>query len=119
MGPSIAAVQRAAQLFSDPSVRAQLLAWHAQDVPLLEMVDRLGFADLFDPELRAAVAGLKPDEVAILRAAFVAEINRAGDSEDATMPVECGIADVTGPVAVTSAEVGGRSVARVEPSPTR
>jgi hypothetical protein len=42
MGPSIAAVQRAAELFADPQVRTRVLTWHEQDVPFLEMVERLG-----------------------------------------------------------------------------
>jgi hypothetical protein len=113
MGPPVAAVQKAEQVFADPKVREQLLTWHAQQVPLLEMIDRLGFADLVDPALRDAIEGLTPQEVAIIRAAVVAEIDRAGDSETATLPVDCGIAPVTGPVTVTAADIDGRAVARV------
>ena len=113
MGPSIAAVQSAAELFSDPQVRARVLAWHEQDVPLLEMVERLGFLDLMEPVLRRAIEDLKPDEVAIIRSAFVAEIERAGEAPTATMPVRCGIIAVTGPVDVTSEQIDGREVAHV------
>ena len=118
MGPSIAAVQRAADLFADPQVRARVLAWHAQDVPLLEMVERLGFLNLMEPVLREAIEGLTTDEVAIIRSAFVAEIERAGDDPTATMPVRCGIIAVTGPVDVSSEQIEGREVAHVVDAPT-
>ena len=102
MGPSIVAVQRAADLFSDPKVRARVLAWHEQDVPLLEMVERLGFLNLMEPVLRDAIERLTPEEVAIIRSVFVAEIERAGEATDVTMPVRCGIIAVTGSVDVSS-----------------
>ena len=116
MGPPLAAVRRAEEVFADPKARELLLTWHAQKVPLLDMVDRLGFSELFGPELRAAIEGLSPEEVAIIRAAMVEEIDRAGSSPGATLPVDCGIAKVTGPVSVTAADVDGRSVARVTPA---
>ncbi len=116
MGPPLAAVQKAEAVFGDPSVRELLLTWHAQKVPLLDMIDRLGFSDLVDAELRSAIEGLSPEEVAIIRAAMVEEIDRAGSSGSATLPVDCGIANVTGPVSVTAADVDGRSVARVTPA---
>ncbi|HEY3724429.1 MAG TPA: hypothetical protein VGN59_13845 [Acidimicrobiia bacterium] len=119
MGPPLAAVRRAEEVFADPDVRELLLTWHAQKLPLLEMVDRLGFSQLVDPELRAAIEGLGPEEVAIIRAAVVEEIDRAGTSGSATLPVDCGIAKVTGPVSVTAADVDGRSVARVTPEQER
>lgn len=113
MGPPLAAVQKAEQVFADPKVREMLLTWHAQAVPLLDMIDRLGFTDLVDPALRDAIARLSPAEVAIIRTAVVAEIDRAGDADTATLPIDCGIANVTGNVTVTAADVDGRSVARV------
>jgi hypothetical protein len=115
MGPPVAAVQRAEQLFADPKVREQLLSWHAQQLPLLEMIDRLGFTDLVDPKLRDAIEGLTPAEVGIIRAAVLDEIDRAGDSDRATLPVDCGIPSVSGPVGVTAADIDGRKVARVTP----
>jgi len=110
------AVRRAEEVFRDPKVRELLLTWHAQKVPLLDMVDRLGFSELVDPALRAAIEGLSPGEVAIIRDAMVEEIDRAGSSPGATLPIDCGIAKVTGPVSVTAGSVDGRSVARVTPS---
>jgi hypothetical protein len=113
VGPSIVAVQHAAQVFADPAVRTQVRTWFDEGTPLLEMVDRLGIADFFDPELRVAIAGLSPEAVTMIRDAFVAEIDRAGASTSATLPVECEITRVTGPVTVTPAQSGGRQVVRV------
>ena len=117
MGPSLSAVQQAAELFADPAVRVQLQQWLLEGMPLMEMVDRLGFADLFDDALRAAVAGLGPDEIAIIREVFLAEIDRAGNAGDATMPIRCDISVVDSPVVVTAAtDDQGRSVARIDPA---
>ncbi len=76
MGPPVAAVQKAEQLFADPKVREQLLTWHAQQLPLLDMIDRLGFTDLVDPALRDAIEACRPTRSAIIRAAVLAEIDR-------------------------------------------
>jgi hypothetical protein len=114
VGPSLTAVQQAADAFADPAVRAQLRQWHVEEMPLMEMVDRLGFADLFDDALRAAVVGLRPDEVAIIRRSFLAEIERVGDVPDATMPIACDIAVVDTPIVVTEARDNeGRQIARI------
>jgi hypothetical protein len=113
VGPSIVAVQHAGQVFADPAVRTQVRAWFDEGTPLLEMVDRLGIAEFFDPDLRVAIAGLSPEEVKVIRDAVVAEIDRAGPSTAATLPVECEISRVTGPVSVSAAQSGGRQVARV------
>jgi hypothetical protein len=117
VGPSLSAVQQATELFADPAVRTQLQQWHLEGMPLMEMVDRLGFADLFDDALRAAVAGLRPDEIAIIRDVFLAEIDRVGDAPDAIMPIRCDISAVDSPVVVTAAtDNRGRSVARIDPA---
>jgi hypothetical protein len=113
MGPSLVAVQHAGQVFADPAVRTQVRAWFEEGAPLLEMVDRLGIAEFFEPELRIAIAGLSPEEVGVIRNTVLAEIDRAGPSTGATLPVECEITRVTGPVTVSPAQSGGRQVARV------
>jgi hypothetical protein len=115
MGPSLVAVQRAGELFADPNVRAQLREWHHQDMPLMEMVDRLGIADLFDESLRAAVAGLTPVEVQVIRDVVLAEIDSAGASTESSLPVDCSLTSVVGPVSVTLAsDTKGRPIAHVE-----
>lgn len=113
MGPSLVAVQRAAQVFADPAVREQVKAWFAEDTPLLEMVDRLGISDDFDADLRSAISGLSAYEVSVIREVFIAEIDRAGTSTSASLPVECEITQVVGPVSVSAVQSGPRLVARV------
>lgn len=112
MGP-YDGVEAAQVQFADPGLRAELLEWHAQGVPLLEMADRLGI--VLDPAIRAAVDGLTPDEVGTIRAAFVGEIERTGAGA-AEWPVECNIVPVIGPVVVTAVEVQGRPIAKVDPA---
>jgi hypothetical protein len=119
VGPSLSAVQQAADLFADPAVRTQLRQWHLEGMPLMEMVDRLGFTDLFDDTLRAAVVNLSPDEVAIIREAYLAEIDRLADAPQATMPIACEIAEVSPSVIVTrEVDTTGRNVARIHPRPS-
>jgi hypothetical protein len=113
VGPPLAGVQRAAEVFADPDVRAQLRTWHLEQMPLLEMADRLGVADLFEPELRATVAGLSAAEVEIVRQVFLAEIDAAGTATDVAFPVECDASVVAGPVTVRASERDGRPVALV------
>jgi Zn-dependent alcohol dehydrogenase len=116
MGPPIVGVQRAAELFADPEVRAQTRAWHVAKMPLMEMVDRLGLSKDFDPELRAAVAGLSDAEAEIVREVFLATIDAAGDATDVSLPVDCGIEDDVGAVNVSAGTKDGRSVAVVVPA---
>lgn len=117
MGPSLSAVQHATELFADPAVRAQLRQWHREQMPLMEMVDRLGFTDLFDDKLRTVVVNLAPHEVAIIRDVMLAEIDNAAASTKSVMPIACDIVDVPSSVVVTSEQnAAGRPVARVRPA---
>jgi hypothetical protein len=113
MGPMLTAVQQAQLKFSDPAIRAQVLTWHAEGVSLLDMVDRIGLSDEFAGPLREAIAKLSPDEVATIRKAMVAAIDRGGKSTDVPMPVDCNLDVVTGPVVVTPADRGGQPWAKV------
>lgn len=112
MGP-YDGVEAARVQFMDPQVRAKAQEWHGQGVPLLEMAERLGVA--LDPEIRAAVDGLAPGEVVTIRAAFVAEIERAGAADTAEWPVACSLVPVVGSVVVTAVEDEGRRIAKVDP----
>jgi hypothetical protein len=116
LGPSLTGVDRAAALFQDPDVRAQAKAWHLEEMPLMEMVDRLGLSALFAPELRAAVAGLSPEEVTIIRQAFIATIDAAGQATEVEIPVDCDIKTLVGAVDVTAGEDKGRPIAVVKPA---
>ncbi|MGZ4804095.1 MAG: hypothetical protein ACXV9P_15935, partial [Acidimicrobiia bacterium] len=93
--------------------RAEARQWHIDGVPFLEMLDRLGLSHTVTPELRAAIEGLTPDEVAIIRAVFLEEIDRAGTGS-ATMPVDCTLDQVPRSVTVTAeSDKSGRQVAKV------
>lgn len=114
MGPTLTTVEQAEAVFNDPAVREQVRQWHLEEVPLLEMVDRLGFGHTVDDQLRAAVDALLPEEVAIIRKVMLEEIERAGSASEAKLPVDCTITRVTGAVAVSAeAGPGGRQVAHV------
>jgi hypothetical protein len=109
-------VARATELFDDPEVRAQVRAWHLEEMPLLEMVDRLDMSGLFDPELRAVIAGLNAEDVKVVRAAFLAAIDAAGTATTVKYPVDCSINVVSGPVSVSAGERDGQSVVVVKPA---
>jgi hypothetical protein len=116
MGPPLVGVARATELFDDPEVRAQVRAWHLEEMPLLEMVDRLDMSGLFDPDLRAAIAGLSPEDVKVVRQAFLAAIDAAGKSTTVKYPVDCSIDVISGPVSVSAGERDGQSVVVVSPT---
>jgi hypothetical protein len=118
MGPPLVGVARATELFDDPEVRAQVRAWHLEEMPLLEMVDRLDMSGLFDPELRAAIAGLGPDDVKVIRQAFMAAIDEAGKATTVKYPVDCSIDVITGPVSVSAGDRDGQTVVVVTPAKT-
>jgi hypothetical protein len=113
MGPLLTPSASAQQLLSDPTVRAQVLQMHQQNVPFLDMADQLGIGGLFVGPLRDAIAGLTNDEVALIRKAFVDAIGRAGTTDGSCFPVACTLESVTGPVVVTELDKGGETWARV------
>ena len=113
MGPMLTAVQQAQLKFSDPAIRAQVRAWHDEGVSLLDMVDRIGLSDEFAGTLREAIAGLSADEVATIRKAMVAAIDRGGKSSDVPMPVACTLDVVPGKVLVSSEDRLGEPWAKV------
>ncbi len=115
MAPPLGGVAAATARFQDPAVRAQVRGWHVEGVSLLDMVDRLELE--FETTTRDAIAALTADEVQVIRDAFLAEIDRAGDSDTASLPVDCAIATLTGPVAVSRLERDGTLFARVDEAP--
>jgi len=60
---------------------------HANQVPLLEMIDRLGLTPDMSGAVRAIVGALGPDEVAKIRAATLEMLDRAENA----MPVDCNL----------------------------
>jgi hypothetical protein len=101
------AIAEAAAQFSDPAVRARVLKMHEDGMPLLDMAAALGI--VFDGALRDAIAGLTRDEVATIRKAMVAAINR----DDAQMPVDCTLDGLPARIEVTAAENAGAPWAKI------
>jgi hypothetical protein len=88
MTPALSpAIAQAAQEFAKPAVRAQVLKWHNEGKPLLDMADELGIT--FTGELRALIAGLTAKEVATIRDAMIAAIG----NDSSVMPIDCDIDD--------------------------
>ena len=114
MGPTLTAVEHAARLFEDPDVRTKVRVWLDEGLPFLEMIERLGFSHLVDDQLRFAIEALSPDEVAIISAAYIDEIERVGNAAKATPPVNCTLTALDGPVRVRAEVLDGRRVVRVE-----
>ena len=89
MAPTLQLPQEAARIWGDPDKRAQIIAMHEAETPLVQMCEDLGLQSLLDADnLRAVLEGLKPAEVAAIRAAFVAEA-AATPGPGASFPVNC------------------------------
>ena len=73
----------------DPDVQAQVREMHAEDMPLLDMVDALGLGGDMTPDVRAVIQGLSPDVVAGIRHATLETLDNGGTE----MPIDCGITD--------------------------
>jgi hypothetical protein len=99
MGVGSLVSQEAARLWTgSPEIRAQVVQMHADGMSLVEMTDALGLGDALDQDgLRDVVAQLTPEEVELVRNAFVAEATRAGDG-GANFPVDCVLEDFSNAV---------------------
>ncbi len=74
---------------TNPEVQARVREMHAEDIPLLDMVDALGLGDDMTPEIRAVIQGLSPDVVAGIRQATL----EALDNGRTEMPLDCAITE--------------------------
>lgn len=101
------AMLKAAEEFAKPEIRAQVLKWHEEGKPLLDMADELGIR--FSDPLRKLIAGLKPDEVATIRKAMVAAIG----NDASVMPVDCDVETMPASIVVTPDDKGGTLYAKV------
>jgi hypothetical protein len=101
------AITEATTQFTDPAIRARVLKMHGQEMPFLAMAAELGI--VFDGALRDAIARLTADEVAIIRKAMVAAINR----DDPRMPVDCEIVELPAKIAVAAVDIDGVPWAQV------
>jgi hypothetical protein len=72
------------QALTDSDVQAQVRQMHADDMPLLDMVDALGLGDFMTDEIRAVLQDLSPDVVAGIRQATLDALD-AGRTE---MPLD-------------------------------
>ncbi len=73
------------QRLADVAFRDQIRALHAQERPLLEMVDVLGLAAEMTPTVRSVVANLGAADIPGIRAATLEMLDRA----EQQMPVDC------------------------------
>jgi hypothetical protein len=115
MGPGLDGVSQATAAFADPDHREQLLQWHEEGASFTDMIDRLGIGG-FDPELRAVIDRLSPEDVAVIREAMVAELVRVGPGGAGELPISCTIQATPRAVDVTPIRVDGRPFARVTPA---
>jgi hypothetical protein len=75
------------QKLSDQSVTDQIRAMHANQTPLIDMVETLGLAGDMSDAVRGIVAGLGPDVVAGIRQATLEML----DGPTRRMPVDCNL----------------------------
>jgi hypothetical protein len=115
MGPGLDGVGQAMAAFADPANREQILQWHHDGASFTAMIDGLGLGG-FGSELRAVIDGLSPEDVAVIREAMVAELDRVGPGEAAELPISCTIDETPRAVDVTPIRVDGRPFARVTPA---
>jgi hypothetical protein len=82
--------QEAARLWGNALTRNRILEMHANNVPLLDMVDELGLTQALDADgLRTVIENLNDGEIQAIRDVFVAEAKAAGDHSGANFPVDC------------------------------
>ncbi len=119
MAPTLQLPQEAARIWGDPRTRDRIIAMHAADTPLVQMCEELGLTSMLDNDgLRAVLEALSADEVAAIRAAFVAEA-AATAGPGASFPVNCRVDDVGAGVRVVAEDAGGGAtgpIARIEPA---
>ncbi|MEP6625036.1 MAG: hypothetical protein ABJC79_11370 [Acidimicrobiia bacterium] len=103
MGSYMQLPQDAARVWGDPSTREHILRMHADNVPLVDMVEAVGLTGALEADwLRAAIENLTPADVAQIRAVFVAEAEQAGPRGGANFPVDCRVDTPTDTVQVTT-----------------
>jgi hypothetical protein len=102
---------------SEEAFREQIRTMHADQMPLLDMVDALGLTREMSGAVRSIVQRLGPAEVDAIRKATLEMLDRAENE----MPLDCTVeqSDIDGgaPVSVTVVEEeGGRRTVRVRPA---
>jgi len=102
------------RLRADPGFAQQIRAMHGDNVPLLDMVDQLGLAGEMSAAVRNIVQQLPPADIAAIRQATLAMLDRAENQ----MPVDCDLSqreiDTGTPVDVeVASDAEGHPVIRV------
>ena len=116
MAASASITQQAARLWADPTSRARIVAMHAKGASLLSMVSALGLDSVLDSDgLRDVVANLTPDEVSVIRDAFVTEAQSA-PSDGAHFPVDCRVDNASDGVVVSAIAGAAGPIARISPA---
>jgi hypothetical protein len=109
----VRAVNRA---LADPNFRASVQQLHAEQCPLVDMVETLGLDDDMSDEIRQILAGLSSDVVAGIRAATLAML----DTTAYEMPLACSVtnAELVAGIAVdvSVGVVDGTQVIQVQPA---
>ena len=108
--------QAAARLWSIPEERAKIMAMHAKGMPLLDMVSELGLEDTLDADgLRDVIDQLSPDEVQVIRDAFIEEAMQT-EKAGTIFPIDCRVDDLVNGVTIEASRQGltaERSVVRI------
>jgi hypothetical protein len=111
--------QQAARLWTDPAKRAEIVTMYADGISLIDMCDRLGLGPAVDADgLRDVIRNLNPQEVDVIRDAFLAEAT-ATPGPGANFPVDCRVDDGRPGVRVVreAADRGAVGpIARIEPA---
>jgi hypothetical protein len=111
--------QQAARLWTDPAKRAEVVKMYADSVSLIDMCDRLGLGTAVDTDgLRDVIRNLKPEEIDVIRDAFLAEAT-ATPGPGANFPVDCRVDDGRIGVRVVREDAERGAVgplARIEPA---
>jgi hypothetical protein len=97
---------------ADPEVQVRVREMHAEDTPLLDMVDALGLGDDMTPEIRAVLQGLSPDVVAGIREATLDAL----DNGRTEMPLDCDITEAEVVAGGVDVDVVQSAVIRIRPS---
>jgi hypothetical protein len=104
------------RLAEDEAFRQQIRTMHANQVPLLDMVEALGLGPLMSDVERSAVAALGPEQVDEIRKATLEMLDRAENK----MPLDCNVdqkvIDGGAPVSVTVVDESGKRTVRVRPA---
>lgn len=104
------------QALGDPNFRDSVRQMHAENYPLVSMVEALGLDDDLSDQIRQILEGLAAEVIQGIRAATLAML----DTTTYAMPLRCSVTDAQlnagMAVAVSVGPVNGIPVIQVEPT---